>query len=136
MGHPAHYKTCQVRVSLKLVIKDGAVCGDEDGAPEGQSVVADAAEEEEGGVPEGERDGEEEEGEEAQVGAADAGVEHDAVVVLSDGKRGFTMLILHGIWLGSLARACDTEVLMTNVAHRKEHIRSVVKLAIFWGVNE
>ena len=41
-------------------------------------------EEEESGVPEGERDGEEEEGEEAQVGAADARVEHDAVVVLGD----------------------------------------------------
>ena len=45
MGRPAHNKTCQVRVSLKLVIEDGAVCGDEDGAAEGQSVVADAAEE-------------------------------------------------------------------------------------------
>ena len=76
------YKTSQVRVSLELVVEDGAVCGDEDGAAEGQGVVAHAGEEEERGVPEGERHGEEEEGEEAHVGAADARVEHDAVVVL------------------------------------------------------
>ena len=47
-------------------------------------MVAHAGEEEERGVPEGERHGEEEEGEEAHVGAADARVQHDAVVVLRE----------------------------------------------------
>ena len=48
-------------------------------------------------MPEGERDGEEEEGEEAQVGAADARVEHDAVVVLGERlpKRGLIFLNWH-----------------------------------------
>ena len=49
-------------------------------------MVADAGEEEEGGVPEGERDGEEEEGEVRQVGAADARGEEDAVVVLGESR--------------------------------------------------
>ena len=59
------YKTSQVCVSLELVVEDGAVCGDEDGAAEGQGVVAHAGEEEERGVPEGERHGEEEEGDDS-----------------------------------------------------------------------
>ena len=47
------------------------------------------------------------------------------MVVLSDGKRGFTVLILHGI-LALVSSACDKEVLMTDVAHRKEHIRLLI----------
>ena len=80
------WPTYEVRVPLELVAQGGAVCRDEDGA-EDVVVAADGGEEGEGGAPEGEGDGEEEEGEGADVGAAHARRQEDAVVVLGLKRR-------------------------------------------------